>query len=138
MSEALDPLEAELAALRPHEGSARLRQRLADELTRHAQAGGASRAWRAAALAAAVLLALNLYLAVENQRASLRAAGRERGAVEATAAQMRRSEPALAETEARQQAVLALARAHVTPRPDPVSIRDRILFAKEDAAWDMR
>ena len=138
MSEALDPLEAELAALRPQEGSARLRQRLADERARPAQAGGASRVWRAAALAAAVLLALNLYLTVENQRASLRAAGRERGVIEATAAQMRRSEPALPETEARQRAVLALAKTHVTPRPDPVSIRDRILFAKEDAAWDMR
>jgi hypothetical protein len=137
MSEALDPLEAELAALRPHEGSARLRQRLADERARRTQAG-ASRVWRAAALAAAVLLALNLYLAVENQRASRRAAGRERGTVEATAAQMRRSEPALPQTEARQRAVLALARVHVTPRPDPVSIRVRILFAKEDAAWDMR
>ena len=137
MSEALDPLEAELAALRPHEGSARLRQRLADERARPAQAG-ASRVWRAAALAAAVVLALNLYLSVENQRASLRAAGRQRGAVEATAAQMRRSEPALAETEARQRAVLALAKTHVTPRPDPVSIRERILLAKEDAAWDMR
>jgi hypothetical protein len=137
MSEALDPLEAELAALRPHEGSARLRQRLADEQARHAQAPSVGAgAWRAAALAAGVLLALNLYLAVENQRASLRSAGRERGAVEATAAQMRQSEPALAKTEARQQAVLALARAIVTPRPDPVSIRDRILFAKEDAAWD--
>ena len=88
--------------------------------------------------AAAVLLALNLYLAVENQRASRRAAERERGAIEATAAGMRRGDPALAETEARQQAVLSLARAHVTPRPDPASVRDRILFAKEDAAWDMR
>jgi len=137
MSEALDPLEAELAALRPQEGSARLRQRLADELARPAQAGGASRVWWAA-LAAAVLLALNLYLTVENQRANLRAAGRERGVIEATAAEMRRSEPALPETEARQRAVLSLAKTHVTPRPDPVSIRDRILFAKEDAAWDMR
>jgi hypothetical protein len=139
MSEALDPLEAELAALRPHDGSARLRQRLADEQARHAQVTSiGARAWQAAALAAAVLLALNLYLAMENQRASLRAAGRELEAVESTAAQMRRSEPALAETEARHQAVLALARAHVTPRPDPVSLRDRILFAKEGAAWDMR
>jgi hypothetical protein len=51
---------------------------------------------------------------------------------------MQRSDPALPETEARQRAVLALAKTHVTPRPDPVSIRDRILFAKEDAAWDMR
>jgi hypothetical protein len=139
MSEALDPLEVELAALRPHDGSAQLRQRLADHRARHAQAIPLAHpwAWRAATLAACALLALNLALALENQWDSIRSGGPKRGIVEATAAQMRRRDPALGEADARQQAVLVLAGSHVQSRPDPATIRARFLFAKEDAAWDM-
>jgi hypothetical protein len=128
VSEPLDPLEAELAALRPREASAALRQRLADHISRsELTAPDAPRwPWRAALAAAGVLLALNLWLALDNQRASARSA-RER---EPAPAWLRGRELDLTE------ALLAVAGAHLTPRPDPVTLRHWFLLAKDDDAWD--
>jgi hypothetical protein len=130
MSEALDPLEAQLAALRPRDASAALRQRLAEHMSRRVETAPRW-PWRAASAAAAVLLALNLWLALENQRQSARSA-RERGAASTASAHLRGRELDL--TEAR--ALLDLAGAHLTPRPDPVTLRHRLLLTKDDGAWD--
>jgi hypothetical protein len=137
MNEIPDPLEAELAALRPHEPSPRLRQRIADH---RAQAPPAPprRAWRAAALAATVLLGLNLVLALDNARHDFRSLDRGPGDLDEIAAGLRRHDPELPATEARRQALLVLASGHLTPQPDPATFQTRFLFAKDDTPWDMR
>jgi hypothetical protein len=89
-----------------------------------------------AAVAALVLLVLNLYLALQNAHTGDRPAGRERDAVEAVAARIRQDGPGLTATEARRQAVLVVASEHATPRPDPASLWAQLLFTKEDATWD--
>jgi hypothetical protein len=129
MNEAPDPLEAELAALRPHDGSPRLRQRLA-------QHRASARAWRAAALAAVVLLGLNLLLALQTASDSVRPGGPEAADIEAMVERIRQRDPQLPESEARQQALLVLAGAQVTARPDPATFQTRFFFVKDDAPWD--
>jgi hypothetical protein len=133
MNEARDPLEAELATLRPLDASTRLRQRIADHRARGALSAwpAPSRAWRAVAVAAVVLLALNLILMLQNAQIGLASAGSNPADVDAIAGRVRRRDPELSATEARRLALLVAAGEHARPRPDPTTWLPPFLLQKE-------
>jgi hypothetical protein len=134
MNEARDPLEAELAALRPLDASARLRQRIADHRAQEALSAwpAPSRAWRAAAVAAVVLLALNLILMLQNAQIGLPSAPPSPADVDAIAGRVRQRDPELSATEARRLALLVAAGEQARPRPDPARWLPPFLLQKEE------